>query len=166
MEEATLTCTPIGIIRTPFKTIEDMPIQPTGARGVAGSVELRPGLAPGLKDLEGFSHLILLYHFHKVSGYDLEVVPFLDDTPRGLFSTRAPRRPNPIGLSVVRLTSVEGSTLRLEDIDVLDRTPLLDIKPFVPAFDAPTAERTGWLEGCLEEAVSRRSDHRFAGGGA
>lgn len=162
MEEVTVTCNPIGMIYTPFKSLEDMPIQPAGARGVEGTIVLRPGLASGLRDLDGFSHLILIYHFHKAVGHDLEVVPFLDKTPRGLFATRAPRRPNPIGLSVVRLMRVEGETVHVEDIDVLDTTPLLDLKPYVPAFDTPEGRvRTGWLEQSGSRARQVRSDDRF-----
>lgn len=152
---------PIGIIRTPFVDPAGMPIQPSGAAGVQGTVELRPELAPGLRDLDGFSHVILLYRFHRSEGYDLEVVPFLDGAPHGLFATRAPRRPNPIGLSVVRLERVEGNVLHIEGADVLDGTPLLDLKPYVPAFDAPGPCRTGWLEAGATRAPEQRSDDRF-----
>ena len=160
-EPAPVTLTPIGVIRTPFAARENMPIQPSGARGVEGRIVLRPDLAPALRDLDGFSHLLLLYHFHRSSGYDLIVTPFLDDTPRGLFATRAPRRPNPLGVSVVRLVGVEGNVLRIADIDVLDGTPLLDIKPHVPAFDAPEGARAGWLERTAVQAGAQRSDGRF-----
>jgi len=119
---------PIGVIRSPFQDVEGVPIQPCGASGVLGTIEMEPHLEPGLKDLSGFSHIILIYHFHASKGYVLEVKPFLDDSLRGVFSTRAPRRPNPIGLSVVRLVAVERCTLRIQDVDVLDGTPLLDIK--------------------------------------
>lgn len=153
---------PIGVIRSPFREREGMPIQPTGATGVMGSVELHPDYAEGLADLDGFSHVVLIYVFDKSVGFDLKVVPFMDDTPRGLFATRAPRRPNPIGLSVVRLESIEGTTLEVEGLDVLDETPLLDIKPYVPAFDAPTQCRTGWLEQARKNAQETRSDERFS----
>ena len=135
----------IGIIRSPFKDIKGMPIQPTGAKGVIGTIEIEPAYVAGLKDIEGFSHLILIYHFHLSEGCSLEVKPFMDDSLHGVFSTRAPRRPNSIGISVVRLVKVEGCTLHIEDVDIVDGTPLLDIKPYVPAFDTRRVERTGWL---------------------
>jgi len=145
---------PIGIIRSPYREITGTPIQTTGAEGVGGTVELLPECAEGLKDLDGFSHIILIYHFHLSEGCSLTVKPFLDDTPRGVFATRAPRRPNAIGFSVVRLVKVEGTTL---DIG----TPLLDIKPYVPEFDAKEAERIGWLTGRAEKAAETGADERF-----
>lgn len=155
----TLTCTPIGVLRTPYAELKDMPIQPSGARGVEGTAEMDPAYAAGLQDLAGFSHLILLYHFHRAPAPALLVRPFLDDCERGVFATRAPCRPNAIGLSVVRLLGVEGHVLRLADVDMLDGSPLLDIKPYVPAFDAPGDCRTGWLEG--RNGDECRSDSRF-----
>ena len=152
---------PIGIIRSPYKETKGTPIQTTGARGVSGRVELLPDYAEGLKDLGGFSHIILLYHFHLSKGYSLRVKPFLDDTPRGVFSTRAPKRPNAIGLSVVRLVKIEGTTLYIEDVDTVDSTPLLDIKPYVPEFDWREAERIGWLSGKAERAAETDADMRF-----
>ncbi len=152
---------PIGVIHSPFATLDDMPIQARGAHDVPGEIEVFEEFGPGLTDLEGFSHIIILYHFHRSSGYELAVTPFLDDQPRGLFSTRAPRRPNPIGLSVVRLVHREGSVLQIKDVDVLNGTPLLDIKPYVPAFDAVNAERVGWLEGKTNHLKTTRSDDRF-----
>ena len=153
---------PIGIIHTPFTDTEGMPIQPSGAKGVAGTVEIMPEYTDGLRDLEGFSHIILIYHFHLSRGYSLEVKPFLDDTSRGLFATRAPRRPNAIGLSVVRLREIKGSALHIEDVDIVDGTPLLDIKPFVPEFDAREFARIGWLAGKAEKAAEMEADERFA----
>ena len=161
----TIAFTPIGVIRTPFKVLDDMPIQPTGARDVCGEIVLNRELAEGLRDLDGFSHVHLLYHFHKNDGYDLTVTPFMDTVPRGLFSTRAPRRPNMIGLSVVRLEGVEGNVLRIRGIDVLDGTPLLDIKPYVSKFDAAPADRFGWFETNADKAETYRSDKRFVGEG-
>ncbi len=156
-----VTYTPIGVIRTPFTDPKGMPIQPSGAAGVKGRIEVAPEVAAGLKDLDGFSHVILIYHFHRSQGYALEVTPFMDDVSRGLFATRAPRRPNPIGLSVVRLVRIEGAILHVEDIDVMDGTPLLDIKPYVPQFDAPEASRIGWLTGNVAQVATTRSDDRF-----
>ncbi|MBU0491612.1 MAG: tRNA (N6-threonylcarbamoyladenosine(37)-N6)-methyltransferase TrmO [Chloroflexi bacterium] len=152
---------PIGVIHSPFQDVEGVPIQPAGAMGIKGSVEVWPEFAPGLKDLEGFSHLILLYHFHRVQEPQLVVTPFLDAQPRGVFATRAPKRPNPIGLSVVRLLQVEGNTLQIENVDILDGTPLLDIKPYVPDFDHYTVDRVGWLEEAQGRVRGQRSDGRF-----
>ena len=153
--------TPIGVIRTPFTTLDDMPIQPTGAQDVAGEIRLHEQYAEGLQDLDGFSHIHLLYHFHRNSGYSLKVVPFMDNKERGLFSTRAPRRPNLIGLSVVRLEAIDGLVLHVRGIDVLDGTPLLDIKPYVTKFDAAPADRFGWLDRNADKAETLRSDKRF-----
>ena len=153
--------TPIGIIHTPFLKLEGMPIQPSGAVGVKGTVELLPEYADGLKDLDGFSHIILLFLLHRSEGFDLRVIPFMDSSPRGVFATRAPRRPNPIGLSIVRLSSIEGSILHIEDVDILDSTPLLDIKPYVPDFDPRGDVRTGWLEHASLTVAEKRSDGRF-----
>jgi tRNA-Thr(GGU) m(6)t(6)A37 methyltransferase TsaA len=162
MPEPEIAYRPIGVLRTPFSEAEGAPVQPSGARGEAGTAELAPELAPGLADLEGFSHLILLYHCHLAGECRLVVRPFLDRAEHGVFAVRAPARPNPIGLSVVRLVKVEGATLHLADVDMLDGTPLLDVKPYVPEFDRPAGEvRTGWLEGKGQEARTARADRRF-----
>lgn len=138
---------PIGLIHTPFHSKDQTPIQPYRSKA-AGKVKVLPDYEPGLEDVDGFSHIYLLYFFHHSDpGYQLTVTPFLDDQPKGLFATRYPRRPNPIGLSVVRLVSRDGRVLRVEGIDVLDGTPLLDIKPYVPPFDAFPNASLGWLEG-------------------
>ncbi len=152
---------PIGLIRTPFDDPEGMPIQARAA-DAAGRLELAERFEAGLADLEGFSHVVLLYHFHRSESATLTVTPFLDGTQRGVFATRAPARPNSIGLSVVRLAGVEATTVAVEGVDVVDRTPLLDIKPFVPEFDVPTDAAAGWLEGREADGVS--ADDRFAGG--
>jgi len=151
----------IGIIHSPFKTLEGMPIQPAGARGVKGTVDIFNDFCAGLKDLDGFSHIFLLYYFHESRGYQLNVVPYMDTEPRGLFATRAPKRPNPIGLSVVKLDKIDNATLYIQNIDVLDGTPLLDIKPYVPDFDAHTNVRIGWLEQVRKNVTEQRSDSRF-----
>lgn len=153
--------TPIGVIRSPFKQVEGMPIQPAGAKGIAGSVEIYEMFAEGLKDLEGFSHIILIYHLHRSRGFNLHVKPFLDDQLRGVFATRAPRRPNAIGISIVRLLQVDRNILKIEDVDILDGTPLLDIKPYVPTFDEREAVRTGWLSSRADVVAGVRSDGRF-----
>lgn len=161
--EQTIAYRPIGVLRTPHAQAEGAPIQPSGARGQEGRAEIDPAHAEGLKDLEGFSHLILLYHCHLSGPARLQVQPFLDGEPHGVFATRAPARPNPIGLSVVRLRAVRGATLLLEDVDMLDGSPLLDVKPYVAAFDAPPGPlRAGWLEGRAGQASQARADGRFA----
>ena len=136
---------PIGIIHTPFTKTEEMPIQPSGAVGTKGVVEIFDQFQDGLKDLDGFSHIILIYSFHRSQGYDLEVTPFLDTKSHGVFATRAPKRPNPIGLSIVRLEYIDNGNLYVQNIDVLNETPIFDIKPYVPDFDSPDNVRTGWL---------------------
>jgi tRNA-Thr(GGU) m(6)t(6)A37 methyltransferase TsaA len=157
-----ITYTPIGVVRSPFTTLEGMPLQTVAAQGVQGAVELEPAYAEGLKDLAAFSHIILLTHLHRMSGFSLEVTPYLDDQLHGIFATRSPRRPNPLGLSVVRLITIEGRTLLIEDVDVLDGTPLLDLKPYVPAFDARETERIGWFSGRIDRIHTTRSDERFS----
>lgn len=156
---------PIGIIRTPFSTRDGMPIQPSGALGVKGRIELFPEFLEGISDLDGFSHIMLLYVFHKSDGYSLKVTPFLDTVPRGVFATRAPRRPNPLGVSVVRLEAIESCTLHITDVDILDQTPLLDIKPYVPAFEPRDVPGTGWLAKAAGAANEVRSDDRFVENG-
>ncbi len=153
--------TPIGTIRSPFKTVEGTPIQPVGAKGVRGQVELRKEFLEGIKDLDGFSHVILIYHLHLSRGFELKVKPFLDNENRGVFATRAPKRPNSIGISVVKLVGIQGRCLIIEDVDVVDGTPLLDIKPYVPQFDSRETEQIGWFSGKIQEAERARADDRF-----
>ena len=152
---------PIGIIHTPFTEPEGMPIQPKGAIGIRGTIELFDEYHEGLKDLDGFSHIILLYHFHRSHGFNLQVVPFMDSELRGLFATRAPRRPNPIGISVVQLDKIENGVLHIQKVDIMDGTPLIDIKPYVPEFDSPQNIRTGWLEQARKTVSGLKSDDRF-----
>jgi tRNA-Thr(GGU) m(6)t(6)A37 methyltransferase TsaA len=157
----TIIYTPIGRLETPFQAPGDAPIQPAGARGVRGRALLNDEYAEALPDLAGFSHVILLYHCDRAGGFSPRVTPFLADEPKSLFATRAPARPNPIGLSVVKLIAVEGTTLVLEDVDMLDGTPLLDVKPYVAEFDAPDADRFGWIEAAAGRAASMHGDDRF-----
>ncbi len=152
---------PIGIIHTPFTELAGMPIQPAGAAGVQGRVEVFAEFREGLQDLDGFSHIILLYHLHRSKGFTLQVVPFLDTRLRGVFATRAPKRPNPIGLSVVRLRRVADGVLYVENVDILDGTPLIDIKPYVPEFDDQGQVRTGWLAEAQGIVARNKSDRRF-----
>jgi tRNA-Thr(GGU) m(6)t(6)A37 methyltransferase TsaA len=161
MDSPSITYTPVGIIHSPFHDPAGMPIQPPGARGIRGTVEVFPPYREGLMDLEGFSRVILIYHFHRCRPGPLTVRPYLDNTDHGVFATRAPARPNPIGISIVRLISVRDGILTVEDLDILDGTPLLDVKPYVPAFDAYPDGAAGWLDGAKESIASARSDGRF-----
>jgi tRNA (adenine37-N6)-methyltransferase len=137
---------PIGVIHSPFTEKDQTPIQVTRSQAI-GQVDIFPEFADGLQDIENLSHIHLLYAFHKSSGYVLHVKPFLDDSEHGIFATRYPYRPNPIGLSTVRLLSRHGNVLTIEGVDVLEGTPLLDIKPYVPEFDLRTEDvRVGWYE--------------------
>jgi len=153
---------PIGIIHSPFKEVKGTPIQPAGAKGIDGNVEVFPEYAQGLKDLEGFSHIILLYHFHLSKKPSMTVTPFMDSSPRGIFATRSPRRPNPIGISVVRLVGIEDNILHIQDVDMIDGTPLLDIKPYVPDFDIREIQRFGWLENNIHKLSGLKDDGRFS----
>ncbi|MCA1792267.1 MAG: tRNA (N6-threonylcarbamoyladenosine(37)-N6)-methyltransferase TrmO [Desulfotignum sp.] len=152
---------PIGVIHSPYSNIEDMPIQPKGASGVKGQVLVNEAYIDGLQDLEGFSHIYLLYSFHQAARTELVVTPFMDNQPRGVFSTRSPLRPNHIGISIVRLKKIQANTLFVEDIDVLDQTPLLDIKPYMHKFDAVKASRSGWMQSSDDDIKKKRSDARF-----
>jgi len=138
-----------------------MPIQPSGAQGIKGHILINEDFIEGLDDLDGFSHIYLLYHLHLSNSYNLKVVPFLDDQLRGIFSTRAPKRPNPIGLSVVKLNKIVMNRLDIENVDMVDGTPLLDIKPYVQDIDEVDYSRIGWLSKHIKEIHSRRSDQRF-----
>jgi tRNA-Thr(GGU) m(6)t(6)A37 methyltransferase TsaA len=147
---------PIGVVRSPHRAPDQTPIQPHFARGARGSAVIDRQYAEGLSDLEGFTHLWLLTWLHLAGEKSLIVKPFLDDTPRGVFATRSPRRPNPIGLSLVRLLSIEKNVLHLEDLDMVDGTPLLDIKPHVPDFDCGRDVRCGWYEAVDKKAAEIR----------
>jgi len=152
---------PIGVVHSPFKEVRGMPIQPAGALGVRGRVEVFTQFCAGLKSIGGFSHILLVYHFHLSKGYSLEVKPFMDEKTHGVFAMRGPNRPNPVGISAVRLVGIEGCTLFIEDVDIVDGTPLLDIKPYVPDFDWRSVERIGWLSDKSGNASQKRSDDRF-----
>jgi len=152
---------PIGIIHSPHQSVDGMPIQPGGASEVAGHVIVDEEYVDGLKDLDGFSHIYLLYCFHKVARTEMHVTPFMDKQERGVFATRSPLRPNHIGISIVRLISVEENQIFVKGIDILDKTPLLDIKPYIEQFDAVQNSVSGWLQASDEEIRKRRSDERF-----
>ena len=151
----------IGIIHSPFKEPKGTPIQPRAAQGIDGTVEVFQEYTEGLKDIDGFSYVILVYHFHLSKESSLKVKPFMDDQTHGVFSTRAPNRPNPIGISVVQLVKVEGNILQVKDLDIVDGTPLLDIKPYVPEFDIRDAKKIGWLENNISKLPISKDDGRF-----
>jgi len=152
---------PIGIIHSPHKSIEDMPIQPKGALDVVGYVIMDDKFVDGLQDLDGFSHIYLLYSFHKATRTELIVKPFMDTQTRGVFATRSPLRPNHIGISIVKLQKIHGNKIYIEGVDVLDGTPLFDIKPYMEKFDAVKDSTSGWLQASDEEIRDKRSDERF-----
>ena len=151
----------IGTIHSPFKQLQDMPIQPTAAKNIKGSIEIKPQFIEGLSDLDGFSHIIVLYNFHLSTSCKLKVKPFLDNTPRGVFATRAPKRPTQIGLSIVTLEKIENQTLHISDIDMIDGTPVLDIKPYIPKLNPTGDIKIGWLENVHHKFNHKRSDDRM-----
>lgn len=163
---ASLSLEPIGVIRSEHQRPEQTPIQPIYAAGCRGRVELRPEFAEGLADLSGFSHIYLIYHLHQAGPPRLRVKPFLSDIERGVFATRSPNRPNPIGMSLVRLISRKGAVLEIDGVDVIDGTPLLDLKPYSARYDAVENPRGGWTDEVDEESARSRGrrDHRPRGG--
>ena len=157
-----LTYKSIGVVHSPFKEPKNVPIQAVASKGTTGTLEIYPEYVEGLQDLDGFSHLILLYHFHLIkSNCSLMVKPFLDDQLHGVFATRSPARPNKIGISVVSLTKIENNILHVQDIDIVDGTPLIDIKPFVPEFDCRKTSQIGWFSGKIGKLEITKDDGRF-----
>ena len=153
----------IGTIYSEFENIESMPIQPTGAKGIKGKIIIKDKYKKGLKDLECFSHINLIYLLHKVEGYNLEVKPFMDIESHGIFATRSPKRPNPIGSSIVKLDRIDENILYVSNIDILNKTPLIDIKPYVPQLYEYTIDelKIGWFENNYNKAKYKKSDDRF-----
>lgn len=155
-----ITYTPIGIIHSPFTQQEGTPIQGRyESDDKRAEIEVFQEYADGLKDIEGFSHLYILCHFHLSKPYNLHQKPYLDDTPHGIFAIRTPNRPNPIGLSVVRLIERKANRLVIAEFDILDNTPLLDIKPFIPDFEPTMNVRLGWL---ADKLKSSKDEEFFA----
>jgi tRNA-Thr(GGU) m(6)t(6)A37 methyltransferase TsaA len=151
------------VIHSPLKESAGSPIQSASAKNVKGRIEVFPPYVRGLRDVAGFSHLILIYDFHMARKFSLTVRPFLDNkNDRGIFSTRSPARPNPIGISTVRIKSIRGGSIFVQDLDMIDGTPLLDIKPYVPAFDHREVKRIGWYAGRLYKLTSIKADNRFS----
>jgi tRNA-Thr(GGU) m(6)t(6)A37 methyltransferase TsaA len=152
----------IGVIHSPYRNPTGAPIQSSLAGDVEGWVEVFPDYAQALSDLEGFERIWLIYWFDRAASYQPIIIPFMDENKRGLFATRAPSRPNPIGMSCVRLLALEGRRLRIAGVDMTDGTPLLDIKPYVTQFDAHMTARAGWLEGKLHQGDQLvKADNRF-----
>ncbi|MFY9781260.1 MAG: tRNA (N6-threonylcarbamoyladenosine(37)-N6)-methyltransferase TrmO [Candidatus Baltobacteraceae bacterium] len=151
--------TPIGTIRTPFRQATGTPIQPVRAAGTLGTVEIFAPFVAGLADLAGFERIWLIYWFDRAREARMRVIPYRDRVERGLFATRAPARPNPIGLSCVRLLRVEDALLHVAEVDILDGTPLLDIKPYVPHYDDYPVTRCGWVDEVPDVPVV--ADDRF-----
>ncbi|MFM2479207.1 tRNA (N6-threonylcarbamoyladenosine(37)-N6)-methyltransferase TrmO [Celerinatantimonas sp. MCCC 1A17872] len=151
---------PIGVARTPFKTREQMPIQGAGISQESGQIEIFSQYQQGLADLDGFSHIYVLFHLHQSAGTALTVTPFLDKTPRGVFATRSPKRPNPIGLTIVRLNAIEGNILQISELDLLDGTPIIDLKPYSHQFDCFTDTTDGWMSHGRDPKQTS-SDDRF-----
>jgi tRNA (adenine37-N6)-methyltransferase len=155
---------PIGVVRCPYTALDGMPLQTVASPEVEATVALHERVHGALRDLDGFSHVWLVVHLHRADGWTPEVVPFLDDDrPRGVLATRSPRHPNPIGLSLVELVAVEPGALRIRGVDLLDGTPVLDVKPYVPLFDArdEATVRTGWFSAAAERVHETRSDARY-----
>lgn len=162
METEKITLNVIGKIKTPWHTLENMPIQPTGAKGIKGVIELAPEYSKGLKDIESFSHIILIYQLHLVTEPQLEVVPFMDTEIKGIFATRSPKRPNKLGISTVEIEKVEGNKIHILGVDMINNSPLLDIKPFFEDFDNRFNTKKGWLSNKKNtNKYHFKSDDRF-----
>ena len=151
----------VGVVRSEFKNIENMPVQGAGISKGKGYIEIEDEYLEGMKDIEGFSHCYIIFHLHKINGYSLSVKPFLDKVYRGIFATRSPKRPNAIGLSIVRIESVKDNRIYLDEIDLLDGTPVFDIKPYITQFDGVVSEKDGWYEKGMNPHKTL-SDDRFA----
>jgi len=157
-----ITLEVIGKIKTPWQTLQNMPIQPIGAKDAKGIVEVYPKFVDGLKEIEGFSHIILIYQLHLVTEPQLEVIPFMDSKPKGVFATRSPKRPNKIGISTVKIEKVEGNKIYILDVDMINNSPLIDIKPFFEDFDNRFNTKKGWLTNKNNiDKFNFKSDDRF-----
>jgi tRNA (adenine37-N6)-methyltransferase len=161
-----ITFKPIGIVHSPYKEPKNVPIQAIASNGTEGTIEIYPQYTEGLRDIEGFSHLIVLFHLHLVTGSPLVVKPFLDDQMHGVFATRSPSRPNKIGFSVVQLIKKEGNILYIKDLDMIEGTPVIDIKPYIPEFDSIQYAKTGWFANKISKLETTRDDGRFCKGNA
>ncbi|WP_415249545.1 tRNA (N6-threonylcarbamoyladenosine(37)-N6)-methyltransferase TrmO [Sulfurimonas sp.] len=156
-----MTLHSIGIIKTPFKELQNMPIQPKGSESTIAKLIINKEYEEGLKDLDGFSHIYLIYYFHKTTRTELSVIPFMDIENHGVFATRSPLRPSHIGMSLTKIISVTNNIVTVEGIDILDETPLLDIKPYIPQFEQVNDVKTGWMKKNENEVSLKKSDTRF-----
>ena len=156
MNDRKIEFQPIGIVNTPFKKLSEIPIQPVFAKGIKGTVSIEPSYTDGLKDLDGFSHIYLFYWFHQWREMKLIVRPYLEDKEHGVFATRAVSRPNPLGFSLVKLVSIQKNVLHIEDIDILDGTQLMDMKPYIKRFDSRENVRSGWLDSIDDRVANAR----------
>jgi len=156
-----ITYQPIGLVHSPFKEPKGTPIQASGAKGIQGKIEVFKEYSAGLKDIDGFSHIILIYHLHLIKNTKLEVKPFLDKETHGIFATRAPGRPNSIGISVVQLVGIDQNILTVEDFDIIDGTPILDIKPYISEFDYRDVTKNGWYKENIHNLSESKDDGRF-----
>jgi tRNA-Thr(GGU) m(6)t(6)A37 methyltransferase TsaA len=161
--DVAVTYRPIGVLRSEHTVAGQTPIQPAYAKGCQGRAEVLPEFAEGLTDLEGFSHVYIIYHFHQAPAPKMKVKPFMQDAEHGVFATRAPCRPNPIGISIVELVRREGNVLYIDGVDVLDGTPLLDIKPYTAKFDRIETTRNGWQDEVNEETARRLGRREYGG---
>ena len=164
MNAIAISYMPIGVIHSEHVVAEKTPIQPVYATGCKGWADVFPEYADGLRDLEGFSHIYLVYHLHRAGAARLVVKPFLQDRERGVFATRAPCRPNAIGLSIVELVRLDGNVLHLDGVDILDGTPLLDIKPYTAKFDRVETARNGWQDEVDEDTARQRGRRGYRNG--
>lgn len=151
----------IGIVHSPFKKPQGTPIQPTAAKDIKGTIEIKEQFAEGLDDLDGFSHIVVIFAFHLSKNYELKVKPFMDENLRGVFATRAPKRPTQIGLSIVTLEKIHGSTLYISGVDMIDGTPVLDIKPYLPMLNPDGDIKVGWLENISQHFQHKKADDRM-----
>lgn len=156
MTNETIVFEPIGVIHSPHTDLSAIPVQPVFARGIEGTVVVEPARAAGLADLDGFSHVYLFYHFHGSEKTALRVQPYLSEEQRGIFATRAPHRPNKLGMSLVRLAKIDDNVLHVVDIDILDGTPLIDIKPYIRRFDSREKPRSGWQDDVSDDTAAVR----------
>ena len=164
MNKTDIIFQPIGLIHSPHKALDEIPIQPVFAQDIEGTVTVFPEFAEGLTDLQVFSHIYLFFYFHKANKTRLKVKPYLSDQERGVFATRSPNRPNKLGLSLVRLTKIEDNILHVKDIDILDGTPLIDIKPYIQRFDSRDNARSGWQDDVSDDTASVRGLRNFKKG--
>lgn len=151
----------IGIIHSPYKTVENMPVQTSASKNVEAEIEIFDQYKEGLSDLDGFSHIYVIFFLNMVGEPKLKVIPFLDTVERGIFATRSPARPNAVGLSLAELVSVKGNRIIIRGVDMLDGSPVIDIKPYVPDFEICDNVKKGWFEGKTHKVKGILSDERF-----